>query len=290
MNKILFFFFLLFAASGVSGQPVEVQAAYTGAGDVEFVAYNNTSVPLFLKLDFADLENTVFREPLPYVKKLEPGFNTLFTLFREPDEEAPRFNYQIRSYRSDPLALPDLDFPYLIPLTEGREAVVFDVKNLNGFYGPGEPASWHATGFKVQSGEPVYAGRTGIVVEIAGKQRTGDPHTWYHNWNNCITLLQSDGTLISYCNTEDKDHILQPGMKVFAGQLLGHVVSGAGELILLMFQEGLNSEELRFIIPQFVTGEGETAILLPSQTYNVRHPAAIKGLEMTNREKRRYLK
>jgi hypothetical protein len=290
MYKLYFFAFFLFTVPGAFSQLVEVHASYTGAGDVEFVAYNNSSVPLFLKLDFADLENTVFREPLPYIKMLDPGFNTLFTLFREPDAESPRFNYQIRSFRSNPMALPDLDFPYLIPLAEGREAEVFDVKRLDGFYGPGEPSSWQATGFEVQAGEPVFASRTGIIVEVTGTQRTGDPHTWYHNWNNSITVLQPDGTLISYCNVDNKDHTLQPGMKIFAGQSLGHVIPGAGGLILLMFQEGLESEELRFIIPQYVTGEGEAGILLPSQKYEVIHPEAIIGLEMTNREKRRHLK
>ena len=67
----------------------------------------------------------------------------------------------------------DLDFPYLIPLSPGTTVQVFDVENITGFWGKEEPQSWYATGFKVQPGEPVYACRNGIVVEVAGQNRTG---------------------------------------------------------------------------------------------------------------------
>ena len=66
----------------LNAQLVEVRADYTGVGDVQFVAYNNTEAPLYLNIDFADLENTTFNEPLPYIKLLEPGFNNLFMLLR----------------------------------------------------------------------------------------------------------------------------------------------------------------------------------------------------------------
>jgi len=290
IKKLIILIFFLTIIVESQGQQVEVQANYNNVGDVDFVAYNNSSVPFFLNLDFADLENTVFREPLPYIKLLVPGFNALFTLLREPDAGVPRFNYQIKIFRSNPMALADLDFPYLIPLAEGREVEVFDVTSLDGFWGSEEPSSWNATGFAVHSGEPVFASRTGIIVEIVGAQRTGDPGTWYHTWDNSITVLQPDGTLICYRHVQDNEKKWKLGEKIFAGQQLGRVVPGSEELILLIFQHALNSSDLRFVIPQFVTGENDTGILLSSQKFTVIHPHTIKGLEMTKREQRRYLK
>src|SRR6056297_456626 len=106
MNKLIYTFLsLLFLSVEANAQPVEVQANYTSIGDVEFVAYNNTPAPLFLNVNFADLQNTTFDEPLPYIKLLEPGFNTLFTLLRRPDGGVPRFNYQLKTFRSNPMAL-----------------------------------------------------------------------------------------------------------------------------------------------------------------------------------------
>lgn len=290
MKKIFIFILLAFEFFLANSQPVEVQANYNSIGDVEFVAYNNTPAPLFLNINFADLQNTSFDEPLPYIKKLEPGFNTLFTLQRYLDAPAPRFNYDIKFFRSNPMAEINLDFPYLIPLKPGETASMFDVKSIEGFWGAEEPDSWVATGFEVQPGQPVYASRTGTVVEIAGSSRTSKPETWYHTWTNSITVLQPDGTLICYRNVVDKNKKPEVNEKIYAGEQIGIVPPNANELILLIFQHSLNSEDLRFIIPQFVTGEDETELLISSKEYKVAHPEKIRGLEMTRREKRKYLK
>ncbi len=290
MRKAVFILlFILFFCSARS-QLVEVQANYTSAGDVDFVAYNHSTAPLFLKVDFADLQNTTFNEPLPYVKRIEPGFNRLFTLLRDMDGGVPRFHYQTAYFRSDPLGIVDLEFPYLIPLAPGTTARLFDVKSIRGFWGSGEPESWVATGFRVEPGDPVYATRNGMVVEIAGQARTSDPQHWYHTWNNTVTLLQPDGTLICYRNVVDKKGTLKVGEKVFAGQVIGEVASNATRLILLVYQNSIETDELRFIIPQFVTGENQTGLLITARDYPVIHPEAVRGKEMTRRERRKILK
>ncbi len=290
IQKPLILSVLILLFTEINAQLVEVRADYTSVGDVQFSAYNNTKAPLFLNVDFADLENTTFDETLPYIKMLEPGFNTLFMLQRRLDADVPRFNYQIKIYRSNPMSIIDLDFPYLIPLEPGKEADVFDVKSISGFWGMEEPESWNATGFKVQPGQNVFAGRNGIVVEIAGKIRGGEPSEWYHTWNNTVTVLQPDGTLICYHNVLDSNNKLKVGDKIYAGQEIGKVIPGATELILLIYQQSLNSDDFRFIIPQFVTGENKRELLLPSQKYTVIHPDEIRGKEMTNKEKRKILK
>ncbi len=288
--KFLATTFYLILCVGLSAQLVEVQANYNSAGDVDFVAYNNSPAPLFLNIDFNDLENTVFNETLPYVKLIEPGFNTLFTLQREPDAESPRFNYQIKYYRSDPSAIPDLDFPYLIPFKPGGSVSVFDVKEISGFWGNDEPKSWIATGFNTLPGIPVYSARNGIVAEVTGSSRVGSPETWYHTWTNTITVLQPDGTLICYRNVTDNDKKLKPGQKIFAGELIGNIESSSSQLVVMIWQNSFNSTELRFVIPQFYTDHKKGEILLVSEEYKVVHPDSVRGLEMTNREKRRYLK
>ncbi len=289
MKEYFSFFLLLLIPGFVIAQLAEVQANYNSMGDVDFVAYNNTRVPLFLNIDFADLENTTFNEPLPYIRLLQPGFNTLFTLQRDNQSGVPRFNHQIKIFKSNPWSLGDLDFPYLIPLSPGKTALIIDVQSLAGFLDMKVPESWSATGFLVAPGQDVYASRTGIIVEVTGASRHGDSQTWYHHWNNAITLLQADGTLICYRNIVDSDKKLKIGEKLFAGQKLGNVVPSANELIIVIYQHSLNSPELRFIIPQFVSNN-DTGVLLTSQEYQVVHPREIRAKEMTSRERRRYLK
>lgn len=288
--KILSAHILVLATSGLFAQLVEVQANYNSVGDVDFIAYNNSQAPLFLNIDFADLENTTFNETLPYLKLVVPGFNSLFTLQREPGAEVPRFNYQIKYYRSNPFAIPDLDFPYLIPLEPGSSATVFDVKGISGFWGSEEPESWVATGFNVTPGQTIYSSRSGTVVESTGQSRSGNPQSWYHTWDNTITVLQPDGTLICYHGIEDRSKQLKPGQKIYAGEPIGNVIPNGSTLIMMIWQNRINSKELIFIIPRFVTGPDKTEILFSSGEYKVIHPVSVRGIEMTKREQRRYLR
>ena len=290
MIRIIYFIAFLLLFQGIKAQLVDVRADYNSVGDCIFTANNNALTPVFLNIDFADLENTAFEEKLPYVKKLSPGFNSLFTLFRYPGADVPRFNYEIRVYRSDPLAQIDAGFPYLIPFREGSVIELEDVIDLRGFRGDTEPKSWNATGFAANAGEAVMAGRQGIVVEIAGNVKSGEPISWYNTWNNCITILHPDGTLACYKNIAVPEGTLQLNQKVFAGEKIGEIAPGEKQMLLVIYQNRMKSDDLRFIIPQFVVGEKEKEILLKGKTYTVVHPESVWELEMTKKEKRRRLK
>ncbi len=105
-----------------------------------------------------------------------------------------------------------------------------------------------------------------------------------------ITLLQSDGTLMCYHNVVDINKKLKISDKVFAGQQFGVVASGSSELVLLIYQDNLNSDDLLFIIPQFVAGKDHVEMITPAKTYNVIHPDDIRALEMSKKEIRKILK
>jgi len=139
MRKCILILLLSICSLAVSAQLVNVQADYDALGDCYFSAYNNTKVPLFLNVKLADLENTVFTESLPYVKKLVPGFTSLFTLQRDPEADVPRFTYEVKMFRSNPLANVDLNFPYLLPFPEGKEVRVFEVTEFDHFWGQEDP-------------------------------------------------------------------------------------------------------------------------------------------------------
>ena len=288
MKRFLIFFLIIFG-SRILAQPVSVQADYNAVGDCLFSAYNNTKVPMFLNIDLADLENTVFTEALPYVKKLDPGFNSLFTLQRDPDADVPRFTYQVKVFRSNPLAKVDAQFPYLIPFNEGTKVEVFDVTDIDGFWGQEEPESWYASGFLSAEREEVFACRNGIVAEVIDAERSGEAAGWYNTWTNSITLLQDDGTLICYHNVVDDTGKLKVGEKIYAGQPIGRLVNNANTLVILIWYDSLFAKSPRFIIPHFVTGEGKESVLVSTEEYEVIHPTEIVGLEMTAKEKRKMI-
>lgn len=290
MLKTLLFAGFIFIVFVVKAQLVDVEYNYNNVGDCILGAHNQSKTPLYMNLWFTTLENTTFRENLPYIKKLDPGYNVLFTLARESDEGAPSFIFQVKTFRSDPVPVINLDFPYLIPFAPGTAVKPIDVKNIDGFWGTDVPKTWKATGFEATQGLPVYAARQGQIVEITGVRRTGDAQTWYNTWTNAITLLQPDGTLIIYKNVIDPQEKLTLNQKIHAGELLGEVAPNAKEIVVVVCHYSLYAEGLQFIIPQFLTSPGKTEIVNSAQTIEVVHPNEIRGLEMTKKEQRQLLK
>lgn len=290
MRKLIFTTITLLFVFSLSAQLVDVHADYNAMGDCVFTAYNNTPAPLFLNIDFADLENTSFSEPLPYVKKIRPGFNSLFTLLRDQDADIPRFHYEIKVFRSNPVAKVDLQFPYLIPFQEGKQVTCFDVNEIDGFWGTSDLKSWLAVGFYAQPGDDVYASRNGEVVEIVANQRTANPAFWYHTWTNSVTLLQADGTLACYHNVTIPEEQVKIGDMVYAGQKFAKISNGKDRLKMLVYHKSLFTEELLFVVPEFVISEdGRQSILNTSTNYQVSHPYHIRGLEMSKKEQKKIL-
>lgn len=288
MHRIFFILILSFSFFRAQSQFVEIHYNYNNVGDCIFGAHNNAKTPLFVNFFFTNLENTTFRETLPYVKKLEPGFTSLFTLMRE-EEMAPQFIFDIKTYRSNPLPEINLNFPYLIPFAPGTVVKPVDVKSIAGFWGDTEPKSWKATGFAANPGDPVYAARQGQIVEIAGSTRTGDANAWYHAWVNSITLLQADGTLITYKNVVDKESSLKINQKIQAGQVLGEVAPESSEIVLMIYHNTLKSNDLLFVIPLFVTAPGKIEIVNSALNIEVVHPKEVRGIEMTKKEQKKFL-
>ena len=288
MHKIFFILILSFSFFRVQSQFVEIHYNYNNVGDCIFGAHNNAKTPMFVNLFFTNLEYAAFKEPLPYVKKLEPGFTALFTLMRE-EERAPQFIFDTKTYRSNPLPDINLDFPYLIPFAPGTIVKPVDVKSIAGFWGTDEPKSWKATGFAANPGDAIYAARQGQIVEIAGSTRTGDANTWYHAWVNSITVLQNDGTLITYKNVVDKENKLKINQKIQAGEILGEVAPGSSEIVLMIYHNNLKTSDLIFVIPLFVTSAGKTEIVNSALNIEVVHPKEVRALEMTKKEQKKFL-
>ncbi len=289
MLRLSVFMAVLLSFLSSKAQLVDVQFDYNNVGDYIFRATNRSKTPVYLNLYFTSIENTSFTESVPYVKQLEPGFNSLFTLMREV-EEPPRFIFDIKTYRSNPLADVNLDFPYLVPFAPERTVKPFDVKNIDGFWGNETPKDWRATGFIAEPGEKVYASRQGQLVEIAGGSRETDPLQWYNTWPNSITLLQNDGSLITYKNVVDVNNKLQLNQKIHAGEILGEVAPNSSEVVLMVYHNILNSSDLKFIIPLFVTAPDKTEIVNSSMNIQVVHPNTTRALEMSKREIKKMLK
>ncbi len=289
MIRLTFLTFFLIFFSVVNAQLVEVESNYTTGGDVVLAATNFTKTPLFLEIEFTELQNSTSDEQRIRVSRLSPGYNNLFTLTRIAGAGYVNVYFKSKSYRSNPMADVNLDFPYLIPFAPGKKVTVFDVKSIEGFWGEEVPKGWLATGFNANPGDEVYAARTGEIVEIAGAHRNDDPKFWYNGWINNISVLQPDGTLICYKNVVDREKKLKLNQRILAGEKLGEIAPDATGLILMIYHNKIQSDELSFIIPVFQIEEDKTGLVNSALTIRVVHPVEVRALEMTKKEQRKIL-
>lgn len=289
MIKLTLIVFFLFMSSLSYAQLVEVESNYSAGGDVVFGATNFTKTPLFVKIEFNELQNSTSDEMRVYVSKVEPGYNNLFTLTRMADAGIVRVIYKSITYRSNPMADVNLDFPYLVPFAPGKKVTVFDVKNIDGFWGEKEPKGWLATGFNANPGDEVFSARTGQIVEVAGAEKNEDTKTWYNTWLYTITVLQPDGTLICYKNVVDKEQKYKLNQTIYAGEKLGEIVQGASELIVMIYHNSMQSDDLSFVIPLFQIEPDKTGLVNSALTIRVVHPVEVRALEMTKKEQRKIL-
>ena len=67
---------------------------------------------------------------------------------------------------------------------------------------------------------------------------------------------------------------------------MGEIAPFAKDLILLIYQNSLESTDLRFIIPIFAISDNEAEIMNIAKEYTVVHPTSVRGLEMSKKEKK----
>ena len=71
-------------------------------------------------------------------------------------------------------------------------------------------------------GTPVYAARSGIVLEAEDDFYNGGSNKAYTSEANNIRILHDDGSMAVYAHLELEKAQVHPGMEVEAGQLIGY--------------------------------------------------------------------
>lgn len=266
--------------------PVDVRIEYAYGNSI-FSAHNNASYPVFLHVHFKEVSKLSFFEKQPYVKCLKAGFNELFVLEKSREHGLPKYDYTIRYYPSNPFAIVDLDFPYLLPFEAGTVAIPKKVLSLEGFITEYSLYGWSANGFNAQPKQIITACRTGTVIEIIN-ENIKDSILMSNVVKSRITLLHTDGTLASYIGVVSNDEI-ELSERITAGNSVGQMESDNNELIVLFYKNRPFSDELEFIFPKFQLSEGVVKPMVYEKKYTVVHPVSTLGLELTKREKKKIL-
>ncbi len=292
-------FILLLAFSNVCiysfGQKeVELKHDYDAVGDAHIRAYNHTNTPVYVVFDFAYLELASFNEDLPMIKRVEPGISEFLVVMKEYEEGSPRFNYTYKWYKAHPKPNIDERFPYLFPVEKGKETSSFHIETPESFMGTGITGKWYSLGFKMEKSTAICASRKGVVVKaISNVPEIDSGSKKYQQVNNLVRVLHEDGTMAEYTNFAHNKVYYQVGETIYPGDILGEVNTAMQPFPFAgftVFHADMRSRNWKTIIPKFhLKGEKTVKILAPG-VYTSEHIDKIIGLEMTRREKKKYLK
>jgi len=207
---------------------------------------------------------------------------------------SPSYTYQYAQGRFD--AKPDMDYPYLLPASEGKKLKAAPFSNIETKLGRAVEDSVLGVYFYCSGTDTASAVRSGTVISIKEAEKnavTGNNGVSYYNAaSRCIIKVEhKDGSFAQYTFVTPVKSLLKEGDRVIAGQAVA-VFDGNEENRAMGISIGYltftkNKDfKYRFFLPKFLSQEGQM-VLKFGETYTVSIPKEIIGKELTKGEKKR---
>ena len=143
----------------------------------------------------------------------------LFRLVQRVRRKAWRYDYRFRWARGDYHARNDDDHLYRLPYATGKAYRVS--QSCNDDFSHFDDVKY-AIDFKMPVGTPVYAARGGTVVEVKEDSDKGGVDKKFDEEANSVIIQHSDRTLGMYFHFRKDGAIVETGMTVREGDLIGY--------------------------------------------------------------------
>jgi len=251
--------------------PVTVRVEQTGNTYV-FYAENKSYYPYYFEINFDRLVNL---KPITANEKrvLRHGSTRILKLTIENEEDVPDYRYSISYKMGDPSKMADENHPYLIPLSSGKKFERYSITSGNSL-------RYLINGFKIQSGDTIYAMRKGYIVSLPNNKLPIDKLV-----EGSIEIIHEDGTVAVYKNIDNP--LLQYG-DVLPGDPIGIVNKSEFVFVGVYF---FTESKVELVDNKFVVDENVSASfkdLTPGLI--VQHPPLILEKELTPKELKKFRK
>lgn len=291
MKTSLFIFSLLLFSLRTTAQsrnPISIEVERPN-NQAFFYAKNDTYAPYTITLKFKELINThsvIKGEEIPIV--ISPGKRQILILIPSNQNKSIGYSYSWTSRKGDYKAQADTNFVYLFPLAKNQTVRVNQIVSYAKAGGQKGKAYLSGFVFYTHEGDTVVASRGGIVTEITNNVATDDPDMHSAKGNH-VEICHKDGTFARYI-FKNKGLFVNTGDPVIPGQPLGIYngkTTGKGShlgLILYAYWP-----EHHILIPNFYLSPSEIGKPQPKALYVSEHPKEYITLEMSKKEKKKYL-
>jgi hypothetical protein len=252
--------------------PVKMDVIKSG-DKVTFSAINESYFPYELTIKFSHLENLL---PRIFERKvlLRPGNNILFVLNIMDKDQSIQYEYTF-NYIMRLSDNPDLSFPYLIPIGQGK---IVQLQTFND----NENETILINHFKMSPGDSVFAIRKGTVTALPNDDSRVDRIIKPLS----LEVLHLDGTLAIYRGLDYSNIKLHLGQIIYPGQFIGLIEKNGTLILNLLAMNGpLKLKDLEIY---FTDQHGNIFHAKMLKNMKVFYPKEIIEKEMTDREIRKH--
>ena len=187
----------------------------------QFYIRNDYAGPVEVEIDFSKRDNVRATPDLPRRFVVEPGkSDTLFEVSGINELEAWRLAVKYRYIIGSPLAHYSSTASYLPPIAPNTSFQISQA--FSGSFSHTDEQNKYAVDITMPIGTPIYAARSGIVLEAEDDFYKGGANKAYSSEANNIRILHDDGSMAVYAHLELEKAQVYPGLPVAAGQLIGY--------------------------------------------------------------------
>lgn len=251
-----------------------------------------------VKVVFNQLQGLNCGCSLPYLGTVRHGGSLLFTLKRSSPNAQTAFQYSVTSFRGRALRNPPADFPYLLPVANGRKVLISESKYIGELLKDERKEGFYALVVKTEPGDTIFAARRGVIAQVRNDVDPVGKDLWYARDANFVEIYHADGTFARYDKLKRGQIWVEEGSFVEVGQPIGLVggenLSGGPALFFSVYflpEENLreiSAISYQHVKPSFCTGANPAGEALQhGQTYEAVRPEAVLVKEMSRREQKR---
>jgi murein DD-endopeptidase MepM/ murein hydrolase activator NlpD len=187
----------------------------------KFYIRNDYAGPVEVEVDFTEQENVRSTPELPRRFVVESGeSDTLFEISGINELGSWKLGLEYRYIIGAPLPQYSSVTSYLPPIAPDASFQISQA--FGGSFSHTDEQNKYAVDIVMPKSTPIYAARSGIVLEVDDDFYKGGINKAYSAEANSFRILHDDGSMAIYAHLKLEKAQVYPGLAVNAGQLIGY--------------------------------------------------------------------
>lgn len=244
-----------------------------------------------LVLKFSELRGCKIPLGNTTIIPIKGGYNSAVCKLTKEGNVSTSYRYTYTFHRGKYNAKPDIDYPYILPASEGKALYTSRFANIEHGLGKIDVDSIMGIVFRYAEADTVCAMRSGKVVEIEHSKRDRiEPEQGVSMYDrgsrNIITIEHGDGTIVRYTCITSAQTLVKLGDRIIAGQPLA-VLGQEKDFPQIGISISYLTKELKhkIIMPMFYTEKGLSELNFDEE-YHSTSTRDIIEKELTKKEKK----